>query len=148
MASFKSIEQHYTDVLSVATPLAARRVPIHEARSLVLAEDVHARIPIPPFTNSAMDGFAVRAKDVTPGTTLRVQADVPAGAAPSLTLEPHGAIRIMTGAPLPAGADSVLKVEDTVGGQAENMLTSPPPNFLPSRLLRLKGSKLEALCVS
>lgn len=69
---------------------------------------------VPPFANSAMDGFAVRGKDVaTAGAVLDVVADLPAGIAPSTPVEPGQAVRIMTGAPIPDGADTIVKVEDT-----------------------------------
>ena len=95
-------------------------VPAAEAAGLVLAEDVPAPLSLPVFDNSAMDGYAVRAAEVADaGTTpvrLPVAADIPAGRTDTLTLAPGAAHRIMTGAPLPAGADAVVPVEATDGG--------------------------------
>ena len=81
---------------------------------LVLARDVTARLSVPPFTNSAMDGFAVRQADIVDApVSLPVSGDVAAGDTRKHTLEPGTAMRIMTGAPLPQGADTVVKVEET-----------------------------------
>ena len=78
----------------------------------VLAAEARSVIDLPPFDRTAMDGYAVRAADVAPGAELRVIGDLAAGG-DTLTLEPGTAARISTGAAIPAGADAVLKVEDT-----------------------------------
>lgn len=96
--------------------------PLLGALSCVLAEDLAARADLPPWDNSAMDGFAVRAQDVRGASAespvvLRVVDDIPAGAFPSRPIEPGEAARIMTGAPVPAGADGVVRVENTDGGR-------------------------------
>ncbi len=94
------------------------RVPIAQAVGCVLAEDAVAREDVPPFANSAVDGYAVRSadtRDAVPGRPVRlaVVGEVAAGA-PAVTEVRHGqAVRIMTGAPMPAGADAVVMVEDT-----------------------------------
>jgi molybdopterin molybdotransferase len=98
-------------ILDAVAVLAPRLFPLREARGLVLATDVFATEAVPPFANTGMDGYAVRAAD-TPGT-LRVVGELPAGAAPSIAVGPGEAIRIMTGAPMPDGADSVVMVERT-----------------------------------
>jgi molybdopterin molybdotransferase len=99
-------------------PLPTIAVTLREAHGLVLAEDVVARHDIPPFANSAMDGYAVQAADVANAPVdLTVVEDVPAGSMPRLVVEPGTAIKIMTGAPMPSGADAVVKVEDTVPGE-------------------------------
>lgn len=92
-----------------------------EAQGLALAEDVVARLALPVFDNSAMDGYAVRAEDTSGASpehpvVLTVAEDIPAGRTDELTLQPNTAHRIMTGAPLPAGATAVVPVEDTDGG--------------------------------
>jgi molybdenum cofactor synthesis domain-containing protein len=95
----------------VADPAA---VPLREALGLVLAEQVRAADDIPPFPNTAVDGFAVRAADVADApTTLRVVGTLAAGAAPEREVGAGEAIRIMTGAPMPPGADAVVMVEVT-----------------------------------
>lgn len=95
-------------------PLPPLRRPLRDALDLVLAETVTSPIDLPPWDNSAMDGYAARAADVTaPGTELRVIETVAAGAFPMKALGPGEATRIFTGAPLPAGADTVFRQEDT-----------------------------------
>jgi molybdopterin molybdotransferase len=96
-------------------------VALSEAQGLVLAEDVVAQLALPVFDNSAMDGYAVRAEDTSGATpehpvVLPVAEDIPAGRTDQLTLQPGTAHRIMTGAPLPAGATAIVPVEDTDGG--------------------------------
>ena len=127
----KEISQHYADVMGLAVPTRVEAVPLDEARALVLGEDVSARFAIPPFTNSAMDGFAVRAADVHPGTALLVVTDIAAGAHSDLPLAPGTAQRIMTGAPLPAGADAIIQVEFTRDAPS-NMLPEPPATVTPT----------------
>jgi molybdopterin molybdotransferase len=104
--------------LSAFEALEARRVSILEAAERALAEDIHAGVDIPPHANSSMDGYAVQAADTASAslefpTSLRVIGDLPAGYVPEQEVTAGTAIRIMTGAPIPAGADAVVKVEDT-----------------------------------
>ena len=99
----------------------ALTVALSEAQGLVLADDVVAQLALPVFDNSAMDGYAVRAEDVSAATAehpvvLPVAEDIPAGRTDQLTLQPATAHRIMTGAPVPAGATTIVPVEDTDGG--------------------------------
>jgi molybdopterin molybdotransferase len=96
-------------------------VALTKAQGLVLADDVVAELALPVFDNSAMDGYAVRAEDISGATpehpvVLPVAEDIPAGRTDQLTLKPKTAHRIMTGAPLPAGATAIVPVEDTDGG--------------------------------
>lgn len=106
-------------VLDAATVLEAEKVSILDVLGRVLAEDIIAGRDNPPWDNSAMDGFAVRWEDIKQEHTIQkpvslvVIEDVPAGRMPSKAVGPGQAIRIMTGAPIPRGADTVLKVEDT-----------------------------------
>ena len=107
-------------IVEHCAPLPPERRPLKEALDLVLAEDVASPIDLPAWDNSAMDGYAVRAADVAGatrerGATLRVIETVPAGGFPERTVTPGTATRIFTGAPLPAGADSVIRQEDTEG---------------------------------
>jgi molybdopterin molybdotransferase len=100
--------------LSSISLLPRARLPLDQVLGLALADPVTASAPVPPFTNSAMDGYAVRAVDLSPlPARLRVLEDVPAGRVATRTVEPGTAIKIMTGAPLPEGADAVVRVEDT-----------------------------------
>jgi molybdopterin molybdotransferase len=97
------------------TPVTA--LPTLDCVGMVLAEDVVSPVSLPPFDNSAMDGYAVRAADVAvAGVGLPVAEDIPAGRVDVVTLAPGTAHRIMTGAPVPRGADTIVKVEDTDGG--------------------------------
>lgn len=105
-------------VLSAFSPLPPEKVPLLEAGGRVLAADVVAHDNVPPFRNSAMDGFAVCVQDIVGATwrapvELPVAADVAAGQRRVPALEPRTAIRIMTGAPLPDGADAVVRFEET-----------------------------------
>jgi len=104
-------------IVEHCAPLPPERRPLKEALDLVLAEDVASPIDLPAWDNSAMDGYAVRAADVAGatrerGATLRVIESVPAGRFPERTITAGTATRIFTGAPLPAGADSVIRQED------------------------------------
>ncbi|KXB79299.1 molybdopterin molybdotransferase MoeA [Varibaculum cambriense] len=152
----KAVDEYLNQVLTQVNSLPPTVMPVAEALGATLAEDVFARFPVPPFTNSAMDGFAVRSCDLpnvlentsTPAATgaeksattvpaatpsqselpsapgddgakktlpltLPVEADIAAGDNGDYQLSPGHAIRIMTGARMPAGADTVIKVEDT-----------------------------------
>lgn len=113
-----SVDEARARILSAFHPLPAIDLPIEDALGYALAEDIVAPIPLPPFTNSAMDGFAVRTEDVagaTPETpvVLHVTGEAAAGSTPGMLLEPGTAIRIMTGAPVPEGAGAVIRFEDT-----------------------------------
>ena len=105
-------------VLADAKPLPAESAPVLDSLGRVLREDVKAARPIPPFDRSAMDGYAVRAADVAEASrerpvVLRVLEDVPAGSRPKKAVGPGQATRIMTGAPMPKGADAIVMVENT-----------------------------------
>jgi molybdopterin molybdotransferase len=106
------------EVLAAVPPLPESRVSLARALGLVLAADVVAPHDVPPFDNSAMDGFAVRGSDVASAPVdLDVVEDVAAGHVPSTAVAAGSAIRIMTGAPMPEGADTVVRVEDTEIGR-------------------------------
>ena len=113
-----SLPEARAHVLSTLVPLAPASVPLRESLGCVLAEDIVAAEAIPPFANTAMDGFAVRAADTAGAndevpSVLTVVATLAAGQAPSVAVGPGEAIRIMTGAPMPEGADAVVMVERT-----------------------------------
>jgi molybdopterin molybdotransferase len=117
-------------VLDSVSPLAARRTPLFDALGLVLADRVVSPETVPPFTNSAMDGYAVVAADLSAASAatpalLEVLADLPAGSVSDLFVRPGTAIRIMTGAPLPAGADSVVPVEATTSAEGRVRIGAP-----------------------
>jgi molybdopterin molybdotransferase len=109
-----SVEEALEQILATVRVLEPERVPILEALGRVLAEEVAADRDIPPLPNSAMDGYAVRAADVAGvPARLRVIAEAPAGRLCPVEVGPGTAIRIMTGAPIPAGADAVVPFEHT-----------------------------------
>lgn len=109
-------------VLSAVAPLPAVSLPLLDAAGLVLVEDLIAPEDVPPFRNSAMDGYAVRSVDTAGASEaaprrLRVLATAPAGSGGGLSVAPGAAIRIMTGAPMPDGADAVVRFEETDEGR-------------------------------
>jgi molybdopterin molybdotransferase len=116
-----SVDDHRATLIELLGTAPTAALPLAECAGLVLAADVPADVSLPPFDNSAMDGFAVRSVDVVEAgpenpVELPVTDDIPAGRVDLPVLLPGTAHRIMTGAPLPAGADSVVMVEHTDGG--------------------------------
>lgn len=110
-----AVEEARERILSVVHPLEPERVPILEACDRVLAEEIVADRDIPPLANSAMDGYAVQGADVSHAPArLQVIGEVAAGHLAEMAVRPGTAIRIMTGAPIPPGADTVVRFEDTV----------------------------------
>lgn len=111
-----SIDAHRSLVESLVTVVDDVEAPVQECLGLVLARDVTAALPLPPFTNSAMDGFAFASADVVGAeapVSMPVTGDIAAGDGADHRLEPGCAMRIMTGARMPSGADTVVKVEWT-----------------------------------
>jgi len=112
-----TVEAAQAQVMEEIRPAPAEAVALADALGRVLREDVLATGDLPPADNSAMDGYAVRAEDLASvPATLRVIGDIPAGRPSSRTVEPGTAMRIMTGAFVPHGADTVVQVELTDGG--------------------------------
>ncbi|WP_344979163.1 molybdotransferase-like divisome protein Glp [Streptosporangium fragile] len=121
-----SVDDHLAAILSTVRTLAPLEVELEQALGTTLAEEVTSPVALPPFDNSAMDGYAVRAEDVaTVPVTLPVIDDVPAGDVRVQAIGPGMVMRIMTGAPLPAGADAVIPVEWTDGGTAQVTIGRP-----------------------
>jgi molybdopterin molybdotransferase len=121
--ALSTVEEYQAAILSAITPLAPTSLDLAAAEGCVLAEDVTAAVALPSFDNSSMDGYAVQAADVAGAAedspaTLRVTGEIAAGDVGAYRLAPGTAIRIMTGARLPAGADAVVPVEWTDGGDA------------------------------
>jgi molybdopterin molybdotransferase len=113
-----SVSEALTRILADFQTLDSEALPSESAVGRVLAETIRASLDLPPFPNSSMDGYAVRAADVRAATTqspatLVVIGDVPAGVLPTLKVKPGAAARIMTGAHLPDGADAVVPIEAT-----------------------------------
>src|SRR5882757_9690514 len=116
----RTVEEHQRVVAGLITRRPPVALPLDDTLGLVLATDVVAPLSLPGFDNSAMDGYAVVAEDIADASAehpvkLPVAEDIPAGRTDTLTLEPGTAHRIMTGAPLPAGATTVIPVEATNG---------------------------------
>src|SRR5215207_371045 len=120
----KRVADHLSDILAAVTALPSLDLQLLDAHGCVLAEDVVAPWPIPQFDNSAMDGYAVQIADVASASgqtpvTLPVVADIAAGDHGVHSVGQGFAARIMTGAPVPHGADAVVPVEWTDGGVAK-----------------------------
>lgn len=128
MTPLLTVEEHRTRVLAAVTTLPVETVPLADAVGRTLAAPVLAAHDLPGFDNSSMDGFAVRFADVEGAdaenpVTLRVIADLPAGSSDDPPFGAGEAVRIMTGAPLPAAADAIVPFEDTTGGLADSLGT-------------------------
>lgn len=133
-------------ILAGIEPLGTERVALPDALGRVLASPVTSPLTIPAWDNSAMDGYAVRAVDVADASeahpvTLEVLETVAAGAFPSRPVSEGHATRIMTGAPVPEGADSVVRVEDTDGGDARVTITSARDTH---RNIRHRGEDIQS----
>lgn len=116
----RSVTEHVERVLALVAPLRATTHDLEDALGSVLTEDLHAAVSVPPFDGAAMDGYAVRLADLPPDgsqVTLRVTGDVAAGPSGLTEVGTGQAVRIMTGAPLPPGADAVIPVERTSTGR-------------------------------
>ncbi|HWK20052.1 MAG TPA: molybdopterin molybdenumtransferase MoeA, partial [Microbacteriaceae bacterium] len=117
----RSVEEQQAVVLAAVRVRPTEDVGLEEALGRTLAAPLRAAVPIPVFDNSAMDGFAVRAADVRGASAaapvrLAVTGEVPAGSSQDPPLAAGEAVRIMTGAPMPSAADTVVPVEDTQEG--------------------------------
>lgn len=118
MDDLLSVEDALGRVLSLARPLGVDEVDLQASAGMVLAEDIRASSPVPPHDNSALDGYALRANDIASAGTenpvrLEVIYEQPAGSSDPRPVGPGQAVRIMTGAPVPAGSDTVVGFEDT-----------------------------------
>lgn len=149
MNALRTVEEQLARVLDAVRVLPGETVPVRDAAGRTLARPATAAHDIPPFDNSAMDGFAVRAADVATASeeepaTLRVVADLPAGVATDPPLGEGDAARIMTGSPTPTSADAVVPFEDTAGGLADSfgevtVLRAPAK---PNAFVRHRGADL------
>jgi molybdopterin molybdotransferase len=124
-----SVEAARDAILAAAEPVGTERVAAADGLGRVTAETVTAAVSLPPWPNSAMDGYAIRATDTAAATDatpveLQVIGDIPAGAAPTVKVEPGTAARIATGSRLPEGADAVVPVEATTPLDAARRLGS------------------------
>lgn len=127
-----SVEEHFSRIVGTVRRLPSIGLNLLDAQGCVLAQDVTSEVPLPGFTNSAMDGYAVHAADVAAASEktpvrLPVVHDIAAGNTQALSLAPGQSMRIMTGAPMPHGADAVIPVEHTDGGLAKVTVLAPVP---------------------
>ena len=123
----RSVEEAQDEMLRHFRALPVEEVPLLSTLGRTLGRPMRADADVPPFANSAMDGYAVRAADLDtagPEPILAVIGEVPAGGVARRPVEPGTAMRIMTGAPLPDGADTVIPFEDTDEGQSGSLWTS------------------------
>ena len=122
-------------ILAGVPTLPAVETPLLDTLGLVLVEDIAADRDVPPFRNSAMDGYAVRGDDVASAPVeLRVVGEIAAGGFTDRTVGPGEAMRIMTGAPMPDGADTVVRVEDTDNASDVVTITAATPKGIAIRL--------------
>lgn len=136
-----SVDEHLEDILSTVRPLEPIELQLLDAQGCVLVDDVTVPVSLPPFDNSSMDGYAVRVADIAGASeefpaVLDVVGDVAAGAADPVRVGPGQAARIMTGAPLPPGAEAVVPVEWTDGGLGEG-----PVRGMRARSLAPEGAQ-------
>jgi molybdopterin molybdotransferase len=143
-----SVEEALERILAEIKPLNVVQLPLSEALGTVLAQDIIAREDIPPFANSAMDGFALLSKDSKPRDgqppRLRVTGGVAAGYVADRPVEEGTAMRIMTGAPVPPGADSVIQVELTRFDGPESEWVEVLQEVAPGNNIRPAGEDIRA----
>lgn len=141
MAGPISIADALALVLAEADPLPEVQAPLHAAAHRRLTQDVVSPVDAPPFDKSMMDGYAVRSSDVPPeGAELRVLGELTAGRTFAGTVEPGSALRIMTGAPLPDGADAVVRFEDA--SEAAGRVRIRLPGLAPGTHVIHRGQNL------
>jgi molybdopterin molybdotransferase len=140
LSSMLTVDEALERVLAVFSRLPSETISIADGLGRVLVQDVRAELDLPPFANSSMDGYAVRSAEIAAARRdapigLEVIADIPAGTAPQVTVGAGQAARIMTGAPMPPGADTVVPVEETDDapkgvGREDRIAASVPPRVL------------------
>ena len=146
-----TVAEHLNRILAMVPVLEVEKAGLPEARGRFLASPVTAAIPVPPWTNSAMDGYAVRFDDLAGASqqspvTLRVVGDLPAGTGEDPAIGPGEAVRIMTGAPVPAAADTVIPQEMTDGGLEEVRCKGHSPEHIGTLAERPLGTNPAASC--
>jgi len=134
-----SEEEARQKILGTVTPLGARKLPVLQVLGRFAAEDYFARLPLPVFDNSAMDGYAVIASASRKGARLRLTGEQPAGADRNLRVSNGNAVRIFTGAPMPAGADAVVMQEDVTRDGDEILINT---DVAPDEFVRRRGCDL------
>jgi molybdopterin molybdotransferase len=140
----KSVDQHLADLLALAAPLRPFEMHLLDAHDATLAQDVYSSVNLPPWDNSAMDGYAVQCDDLRNASVsypveLIVDGDIAAGAAVLPLVMKGRTVRIMTGAPIPPGCDAVVPVEWTDGGTERVLINRTP---VLGQHMRVKGSDI------
>jgi len=141
----RSVDDHLSMILDTVQLLAPMELPLTDLNGLVLADDITSAVALPPFDNSSVDGYAVRLADVEGAAPespaeLAVIGDIAAGSVFPGVLEPGQCLRIMTGAPVPEGAEAVVPVEWTDGGTESVRITRQPSR---AENVRVAGSDIE-----
>ena len=144
MRTLLTLEEAWAEMLEGVRPLGAEEVPLFEAYGRVLAAEIRTRAPIPPFDRSALDGYAVRSVDLIGAmphapVTLEVLEEVGAGRVPQAVVGPGQAVRIMTGAPIPVGADAILRVEASKRDDDNPYLVRALAEVPPGEAICLQG---------
>src|SRR6266436_6903960 len=134
-----SEEEARARILDTIKPLPERAVPLAQALGWFAAQGYFARLPLPVFDNSAMDGYAVVASACKKGGRLRVTGEQPAGRDRQLRVSPGEAVRIFTGAPMPAGADAIVMQEDVTRDGDEIVINA---DVEPGEFIRRRGCDL------
>lgn len=134
-----SQEEALSKILDRVQPLAGREVLLADALGCFAGQDLVARLSLPPFDNSAMDGYAIIASSCTAGTRLKVVGEQAAGIDQRLRVEPGQAVRIFTGAPIPAGADAVVMQEEVSRVESEIILQA---RVEPGEFVRRRGGDI------
>lgn len=142
----QSLEDALARIREALSPMPVTRSPVADAAGLILRSPALGAVDLPPFDNSAMDGYALRAADVVDATGerpagLRVIGEVPAGRAFTETVGPGEALRIFTGSPMPCGADAVVMQEDT---RREGDIVMVCDRVRPFENIRLRGEDIRA----
>jgi molybdopterin molybdotransferase len=142
----KSVDQHLTDLLSGIEAISPLDLQLLDAHGCILSEAVVADVDLPAFDNSSMDGYAVRVADVadaseTNPVKLPVVGDIAAGSSSAYSVQPGLSTRIMTGAPIPAGAEAVVPIEWTDQGLASVSITRAPK---PGQHIRRAGEDVRS----
>ncbi|TDH21460.1 molybdopterin molybdotransferase MoeA [Segetibacter sp. 3557_3] len=135
-----SVNEAVQIIRSAVRQLSPVVMPLEQAAGLVLAADVFAPVDVPSFEQSAMDGYAIRFDDLASAKTLLVEGEVPAGVAREFADLQHKAIRIFTGAPVPAGADTVVMQEKVL--VEEGTITVNDPDLTKGSNVRAKGAEI------
>ncbi|MBP3222597.1 MAG: hypothetical protein J6M18_01545 [Actinomycetaceae bacterium] len=133
--SEKTAQEHYEDIVGLSGPLPVTNVDTPQAVGLVLGNDIYTPTPLPPFTRTLTDGFAVRSTDVTPGQPLHVMADMRSTNDEGPTLSPHTCIRVAAQSHLPIGADTVLPESKTL--EKDILHSTTPEAITPTEKVTL-----------